>query len=82
MENNLDIENATGKNVDGPNANRPLKYLTSTSIIGDKLENKIGETVGKINNIMIDVHSGIIEYVIIEFGGVFWIWRKVICRSL
>ncbi|MBC7486903.1 MAG: PRC-barrel domain-containing protein [Cytophagaceae bacterium] len=66
---NLDKENLFGKNVDGAHANFPLRLLTATSIIGDKVENTKGEPIGKIRNIMLNVQYGKIEYIIIEFGG-------------
>lgn len=68
---NLNKENLLGKNSDGPNANWPLRLLTATTIIGDRVENKKGEHVGKIKDIMLDIKVGQIEYIIIEFGG-FW----------
>lgn len=66
--NELEQENLTGVNHEG-NANRPLKVLTATSIIGDKVENLKGEEIGRIKDIMLDVREGKIEYVIIQFGG-------------
>jgi sporulation protein YlmC with PRC-barrel domain len=64
-ENKLsEIENHTN-----PNANRPLKVLTATSVIGDKVENKTGEKIGKIKDIMLDITTGKIEYVVVEVGG-------------
>lgn len=62
-------ENRTGTNADGVNANFPVRLLTATSIIGDNVENHAGEDLGKIKDIMIDVKRGMIEYVVIEFGG-------------
>ncbi|HSZ24587.1 MAG TPA: PRC-barrel domain-containing protein [Cytophagaceae bacterium] len=66
---NLDKENTTGKNVDGPHPNLPARVLTATSIIGDKVENKKGEIIGKIKDIMLNIQEGNIEYIVIEFGG-------------
>ena len=51
------------------NSTVPLKVLTATSIIGDKVENTKGEKIGKIKDIMLDITSGKIEYVVLEFGG-------------
>ena len=73
---NLTRDNATGKNHEGIHANIPLKYLTATSIIGDKVFNKKDEHLGEIKDIMIDVNSGKIEYVIIECGGFLGIGGK------
>ena len=47
----------------------PLKYLTASSIIGDKVHNGKDESMGEINDIMIDITTGKIDYVIIELGG-------------
>ncbi len=66
---NLEKENASGHNQLGANANRPAHLLTASTIIGDKIENKTGETIGRIKDIMLDVHDGKIEYLVIEFGG-------------
>ena len=67
--NDLEKDNLTGKNHENPNVNRPLKVLTATSIIGDKVENTEGEKVGKIKDLMIDLSSGKIDYVVLEVGG-------------
>lgn len=72
----LPIDNLTGANHEGRHPNLPLKYLTATSIIGDKVKNPKGEHMGKIEDIMIDLTSGKIEYVVIEFGGFLTIGEK------
>ena len=65
----LTTDDLTGVNNEGPDTNRPLKYLTATSIIGDKVHNEQEEQMGVIKNIMIDITDGSIKYFIIEFGG-------------
>ncbi len=72
----LQNENLTGINREGTHPNVPLKYLTATSIIGDKVHNEKDEHMGKIVDIMIDITSGKIEYVVIEFGGFLTIGEK------
>lgn len=62
-------DNQSGKNHDGPHPNTPLKFLTATSIIGDKVQNPGGEHLGTIKDIMIQVGTGQIEYVVVELGG-------------
>ena len=69
-----EVNNLTGDNLTGANqgplfANTPLKYLTASSIIGDKVLNEIDEHLGEIKDIMIDVITGKIDYFIIQFGG-------------
>lgn len=69
MQNKYEVDNKTGENHEGPNANRPVERLTATSIIGDKVENPEGDDLGRIDNLMINLHSGRIEYAVIEYGA-------------
>jgi sporulation protein YlmC with PRC-barrel domain len=69
-------DNLTGKNHAGAHPNSPLKFLTATSIIGDHVHNLTGDKLGKINDIMIDLFAGKIEYVVIEIGGFLGIGEK------
>lgn len=69
-------DNLTGSNSEGLYPNLPLKCLTATSIIGDKVQNKQGEGLGKIKDIMLNVQTGAIEYYIVEFGGFLGIGEK------
>ena len=69
-------ENLTGVNREGSHPNLPLKFLAATSIIGDKVHNDQGEDLGKIEDIMLDVTTGKIEYVVIAFGGFLTIDEK------
>lgn len=62
-------DNLSGKNHEGAHPNMPLKFLTASSIIGDEVLNRGGEKLGKINDIMVELSSGKIEYVVIELGG-------------
>ena len=72
----LQNENLSGVNHEGKHPNMPLKYLAATSIIGDKVHNSQDEHLGKIADIMVDITSGKIEYVVIEFGGFLTIGEK------
>ncbi len=72
----LQNENLSGVNQEGKYPNMPLKYLAATSIIGDKVHNSQDEHLGKIADIMVDITSGKIEYVVIEFGGFLTIGEK------
>ena len=72
----LTVDDLTGVNNEGPDTNRPLKYLTATSIIGDRVHNEQEEQMGVIKNIMIDITDGSIKYFIIEFGGFLGIGTK------
>ena len=72
----LEKENLTGVNREGTRPNVPLRFLTATSIIGDKVHNEKDEHLGKIADIMIDITTGKIEYVVIGFGGFLTIDEK------
>ena len=73
---NLEKANRTGKKYSGSHPVSPVKHLTVTSIIGDKVVNPEGEDLGKILDLMLDVTEGSIDYVVIEFGGFLSIKQK------
>jgi sporulation protein YlmC with PRC-barrel domain len=73
----LENDNVTGVNDTGRKANTPLQYLTATSLIGNKVYNNEDEKLGDIMDIMVNIHSGHIEYMIIEFGGFLGIGEKL-----
>ena len=77
FETSIEVDNRTGINQEGPDANRPLERLTATSIIGDKVENPQGEDLGTIDNLMINVHTGRIEYAVLEYGSFLGIGGKL-----
>lgn len=69
--------NLTGQSeAQTPNVNNPLKFLTASSVIGDKVLNDADEHLGSIKDIMLDIRTGKIEYFIIEFGGFLGIGEK------
>ena len=76
-EEDLDAGNATGQNQEGSNANWPVRILTATSIIGDRVENMDGEALGRIKDIMLDVQNGSIVYVVLEYGGFMGMGEKL-----
>ncbi len=63
------IDNETGTNHEGPHSNTPLQYLTASSMMANKVFNTHDEKLGDVKDIMIDVISGKIDYVVIECGG-------------
>ncbi len=72
----LSKDNLTGVNDTGEHANVPLKYLTATSIMSNKVYNDQNEKLGEIKDIMIDITTAKIDYVIIEFGGFLGVGEK------
>jgi sporulation protein YlmC with PRC-barrel domain len=65
----LNKDNLTGVNNGELYSNLPLKYLTASSMIGEKVHDANDEHLGPIKDIMIDITTGKIEYFVIEFGG-------------
>lgn len=74
---NFESDNISGRNHEGANPNIPLRFLTATSIIGDRVHSPKGEALGKIEDIMIDLTTSRIEYVVIEMGGFLGIGEKI-----
>jgi sporulation protein YlmC with PRC-barrel domain len=66
---NFHIDNITGFNASDPRQNDPLKCLSASSIIGDRIFNPAGEALGRISDIMIDIIDGKVEYFVVQFGG-------------
>ena len=69
IDKSYEIDNRSGQNHEGPNANHPVKRLTATSIIGDTVENYEGENLGNIEDLMINLQTGEVEYAVIEYGS-------------
>jgi len=60
----------------GENPNIPLKYLTASSIMSDKVHDANDAPMGEIRDIMINVITGRIHYYVVEFGGFLGIGKK------
>lgn len=56
--------------------------LSATSLIGDDVRNGAGEDLGKIEDIMIDVEAGRVEYAVVSFGGFLGIGDKLFAVPL
>jgi sporulation protein YlmC with PRC-barrel domain len=65
----LKEDNLTGANQGPLYPNLPLRYLTASSVIGEKVRNNQGEHLGEIKDIMLDLRTGGVDYFVIEFGG-------------
>jgi len=77
ITNTFEADNRTGINHEGPKANLPVKRLTATTIIGDAIENHLGEDLGTIDNLMVNLHTGEIEYAVVAFGSFLGIGGKL-----
>jgi sporulation protein YlmC with PRC-barrel domain len=48
----------------------PVTHVLSTSqILGDKVVNRTGEDLGKIEELMLDLEKGRVAYAVLSFGG-------------
>src|ERR1700748_1955666 len=74
--NTLPQDNFTNDMHPGKSPNTPLHYLTSSSIIGDKVYDEKNAPLGHIKDIMMDVNAGTIHYCVIESGGILGIGAK------
>jgi sporulation protein YlmC with PRC-barrel domain len=62
-------DNLTGENQGALLPNQRGRYLTASSVSGDKVVNSRHEHLGEIKEIMLDLENGKIDYFVIEFGG-------------
>lgn len=53
----------------GAGSTRPLERLHAKKIIGYELRNPQGEDLGKIDDLMVNLEKGEVEYVVVEFGS-------------
>jgi sporulation protein YlmC with PRC-barrel domain len=51
--------------------------LSAGTLTGDPVVNDAGENLGKLEEIMIDLDSGRVAYVVISFGGVLGVGNKL-----
>lgn len=65
----FDKDNTIGEDQGPLLPNQRGRYLTASSIVGDKVFNPAEEHMGHIKEIMLDLESGKIDYFVIEFGG-------------
>lgn len=74
---NYEVDNRTGVNHEGATANNPIQRLTASSIIGDTVEDPEGEKLGKIENLMVNLQTGQIEYAVVDFNSFLGIGGKL-----
>lgn len=53
------------------------RVLSASSLAGDSVENRAGEDLGKVDEIMIDIPSGRVAYAVISFGGILRMGNKL-----
>ncbi|MDQ6813284.1 MAG: PRC-barrel domain-containing protein [Bacteroidota bacterium] len=68
-------ENFTGVLKEDLRINRPIKFLAAKSVIGNKVHDNKGEDLGKIEDVIIDVETDKI-YFIIQFAELLILNKK------
>lgn len=56
---------------------RYRRVLAASTMEGDNVQNSAGESLGKVDEIMIDIPSGKVAYAVLSFGGVLGIGNKL-----
>ncbi len=59
-----------------------VKVLSASSITGDKVKNNLGENLGHIEDLMIDLTSGRVAYAVLSFGGILGLGDKLFAIPL
>ncbi|HVB79445.1 MAG TPA: PRC-barrel domain-containing protein [Candidatus Binataceae bacterium] len=65
---------ANDKKIEHPDARR---VLSASSLASHSVKNKLGEDLGSVKEIMIDVPSGRIAYAVLSFGGFLGMGNKL-----
>lgn len=53
------------------------RVLSASTLAGDRVRNRAGEDLGKIEDIMLDLDSGRVAYAVLSFGGFLGIGDKL-----
>lgn len=64
---------AAANNPDGPGP----QVMSADTLIGDNVVNNLGDDLGEIKDIMLDVASGRIAYAVLSFGGFLGMGEKL-----
>ncbi len=56
---------------------RTRRVLSASSLAGDSVRNTAGESLGKIEEVMIDIPSGRVAYAVLSFGGFLGMGNKL-----
>jgi sporulation protein YlmC with PRC-barrel domain len=63
--------------VPGHNPENMRLVLAATALAGDRVRNRAGEDLGRIEEIMLDIPTGRIAYAVLSFGGFLGIGDKL-----
>ena len=51
--------------------------LSCSTLVGDAVRNKAGEDLGNVEEIMINLETGTVAYVVLSFGGILGVGDKL-----
>jgi sporulation protein YlmC with PRC-barrel domain len=63
---------------DGFEQENQRRVLAASTLTGDRVRNSVGESLGKIEEIMLDIQTGRIAYAVLSFGGFLGIGNKLL----
>jgi sporulation protein YlmC with PRC-barrel domain len=67
----------SNKSEDFPERQAKRRVLSAGTLTGERVVNPAGETLGSIEEIMVDIESGDIAYAVLSFGGFLGIGEKL-----
>lgn len=73
----LAARDATGANLAFNDSGPGPRLMTASTLTGDKVVNRDGETLGSIDEIMLDVSLGRIAYAVMAAGGFMGLGEKL-----
>lgn len=68
---------APAPDTSGTTRPRIRRVLAASTLSGDRVRNRAGEDVGRVDKIMIDLANGKVAYVVLSFGGFLGIGDKL-----
>jgi sporulation protein YlmC with PRC-barrel domain len=68
---------ASAASSGSPRGNVNRRVLSAGTLAGDRVRNRAGEDLGKIEEIMLDLESGRVAYAVLSFGGFLGIGDKL-----
>lgn len=74
----MTLNNAQAAEDDGGvSVTNPLERVAAASVISQRVTNQFDEDMGVVENLMINIHTGRIEYVVVRFEGFFGFGGKL-----
>ncbi len=69
--------NSNGSNFNRHSNGGNPRLMSVDSLVGNKVTNKQDDDLGGIKDMMLDMHSGQVAYVVLSFGGIFGMGEKL-----